>query len=424
MNTTIIRNITEESFPKIRAIIKERKCQSSTVSLAAWGAINLGAWFFLGQEDREFLRNLHSTNNGIYFILYGGAFLGSLMLFLATLGAVARFSGIILLDGALLIALGLLNISYDFIAEAVLRPYGYTMENPNVIWIALGLSQIAWGARDIFFSMRVNSWHIPEYDHNDLVDFKKHLRSFVLLAENPKEGIIKGSIDTNDIIPSLSGLGRTEYTGRLFRDTVIMISVDLSDCFRIRKQDLSEESFGYKFTLNDVYFILHVRAEHTRKDMEFSPLSAITLKTWCGTPVQAKDIEFAAAKNAFTIESLKPFLFSDDPELLSAAVSAISSITDPSASALALNYIENPNPGVQAASLRACADLKIPDLISKSITLLSHSDERVRAAAAQYLSVFPDISALSPLRKALTSETKKEAKKHIKRALRSVEKNS
>ena len=87
----------------------------------------------MGAESREFLGELSDPSGGIYFLLYGGLVLGIAMLSFAALGVLTRFSGTILLDGVSLIAVGLWNLTTDFIAMWALRPYGYTVEQPSPV---------------------------------------------------------------------------------------------------------------------------------------------------------------------------------------------------------------------------------------------------------------------------------------------------
>jgi len=411
MNPDEVSRINGESLPKIRAVARDGAVRGAIGSLAVWGAINVGTWFLLGGENRKFLSGLPNPSDGIYVLLYGGLILGAAMLAFAAFGLVTRFSGTIFLDGLSLIGVGLWNVTSDFIAISTLRPYGYTIEKPSTLWIMLGVCQLVWGARQFSAFARMAGWSIPYITRSDLADFRKTLQGFVQLAEDPQQGLVKAFITVKGPL-GLDIMSRTtQYSGILSSNTVIMVSSSLDDCFLITREAMNSGTFGSGG-------VLQVQVEQGYKVLSVTPLSVFVLKAWSGKPVQAVDIQFAAEQKALTMPILQRYLASEDPDLRTASVVALPTVSDEAAARLACMYIDDPSPAVQAAALQACAQLKVTTAGARAIDLLQHPDEHVRISAVKCLSAIPQPSAASALEKAMSFEETAAVKKELKRAIR------
>ncbi len=275
--------VTKEGLPRIQSVTRDASVQGAVGSLAAWGAINVGAWFLLGVENREFLSRLTSNpTGGIYFLLYGGLILGMVMFVFAALGFTTRTSAAIFLDGLSLLAVGVWNIIHDFVAIVALRPYGYTVEKPSTIWIMLGICQVVWGFRQFSSFGRIGSWSPAHMDSSGLQELKKLLRHFVEMAEQTDNRIIKASITSKGPLGFDFMSRTTQYTGRLLDDFALMVSAKLDDCFAIDRKGMSNASFSDSG-------ILKVEVEGDTKEMAINTPSIILLKKWSGTPVIADD---------------------------------------------------------------------------------------------------------------------------------------
>ena len=185
--------VSNIQLPAIKAIAKDGAVKGAIGSLLAWGGINLGAWFLLGTENRNFLSSLPNPSDEINILIYGVAVIGAAMLLFAALGALTRASFTIVLDGLSLIGVGGWNIAYDFFANEVLRPYGYKIETPGTMWIILGVCQLVWGFRQFGHFKKIASWSDSKCDPIEFGQTKQSLSSLSKEAEDLEQGRIKAS---------------------------------------------------------------------------------------------------------------------------------------------------------------------------------------------------------------------------------------
>jgi HEAT repeat protein len=226
---------------------------------------------------------------------------------------------------------------------------------------------------------------------------KKRLRQLVQVPDDPQGGCMTVSVTTKgplglDIVP------RTiEYKGVLSADTAILVSVGLDDCVTLSRQDANEAAFSPNG-------VVAVQAERDSMVLSVAPLSMFRLKAWCGKPVDAADIQFAAEQRALTVPVVRACLASEDAGVRAASVTALATLSDEGAASLAGMCVDDSSPVVQAAALRACAQLKVVDAGAKAIGLLWHPDPSVRISAASFLSAVPQPSSVAALRRAMASE--------------------
>lgn len=265
--------ITNEEFSKIQSVAKDGKVLGAAGSLALWGVINIGAWFLLGSENREFLTRITTNiSDDIFFLIYGGLILGALMFAFAVIGFFTRISATIILDGLSLMAIGVFNIIHDFVAVSALRPYGYTIEKPNTMWIIFGACQLVWGYRQLSSFGRMTSWTPSRLPSMEMKELKKHLKKFVGMAESIDSKIVKASITLQGPFGMDFMSQTTYYTGIMIHDSIRMISNNLDDCFIIHRPELNRTKLSE---------IVNLEIEGTSRNLVVSPLSVTMLKQWC-----------------------------------------------------------------------------------------------------------------------------------------------
>lgn len=269
--------VMKEGFSRIQAVARDGVNDGAVASLALWGAINIAAWFFLGTKDREFLNRLDSElTGGIYLLHYGGLILGGVMLALSALAITSRFrSSAIYFDGVALLLLGIWNFSYDFIAAAALRPYGYALAKTDAFIKLFGIFQVLWGRRRFSLSKRIRNWSPAHLTTHELKELKEILRHFIATPVQAEGEIVKATITNKgplgwDVLSST-----THYTGRLLDDCALMVSADLVDCFIIDRKSVTHRSLSDTGKLS-------VYVEGMGKDIDFNGLSAVILRRWAG----------------------------------------------------------------------------------------------------------------------------------------------
>jgi hypothetical protein len=272
--------VTNEDFSKIQSVAKDGKVLGAAGSLALWGIINIGAWFLLGKENREFLDRITNSPSGdIFFLIYGGLILGAIMFFFATIGFFTRISATIILDGLSLMAIGIFNIIHDFVAISALRPYGYTIEKPSTMWIIFGACQLVWGYRQLSSFGRMTSWTPSHLSGLEMKELKVQLRKFVGMAESIENNIVKASITLRGPFGMEFMSQTTYYTGIILHDSIRMISTKLDDCFIINRIELNKTKISE---------IVNLEIEGTSRSLIVAPLSVTMFKEWCAIPELAE----------------------------------------------------------------------------------------------------------------------------------------
>ncbi|MBN1506062.1 MAG: HEAT repeat domain-containing protein [Sedimentisphaerales bacterium] len=411
MDAEVVSRITVEELPRIRTVVWNTAAQGASRWLAAWGAINVGAWFLLGSESRELLRGLLSPSDTRYLLLHGGLILGVAMLAFAGVGLAARFRSVIFLNGLTLIAAGLWNVTSDFIAVSALQSYSYAIVTPGAMWILIGICQVVWGVRQLVTFTRMAGWSVPRLSRRDPGDMKKTLRRVVAMADDPQGGLITACVTRKGLL-GLDITPRTaEYKGVLSADMAIMVSLGLDDCVALTRQDANEAAFSPNG-------IVAVQAERDLVELSVTPLSMFVLKAWCGKPVDAADVRFAAEQKALTLPMIRTCLASEDPGVRAASVTALATVSEEGAASLAGMCMDDSSPIVQAAALRVCAQLKVAAAGAKAIDLLWHPDPNVRISAASFLSAVPEPRSMVALEEAIACEATAPAMKALKYAAR------
>jgi hypothetical protein len=69
-------SLTEEDLPKIRAVARDSAVHSPAQSLAAWGVINIGAWWFLAVDSRGLLTHIDNPGTDLYLLIYAPMIIG------------------------------------------------------------------------------------------------------------------------------------------------------------------------------------------------------------------------------------------------------------------------------------------------------------------------------------------------------------
>ncbi|MFQ6064574.1 MAG: PA14 domain-containing protein [Candidatus Bathyarchaeia archaeon] len=221
------------SINLIKAVIHGSAMKGAATSLLFWGIINLGAWILLGGEDRNFLLTLRNPGFEIYLLVYSGAIIGSLMLMFSLVGFLAKHPSVVLLDGLSLLGVGVWNITSDFLALIVLKPYGYTIEfgSFSSLWIFLGLLQTIWGSRQIRRFSKLESRQ-GEIDETQRKQAKQALERFVKKDPAPEAGRIKLSIRSTGAFSS----GEKHYSAQLLPEQAVCVEKGLGDFFVIDKK--------------------------------------------------------------------------------------------------------------------------------------------------------------------------------------------
>jgi hypothetical protein len=315
MNSDALELVSEENLPRVRAVARDGAVQGAVGSLAAWGAINAGAWFFLNGDSRQLLTQLNNPGGDIYFLVYGGLIIGCVMLAFAIFGLLTRLSLAIMLNGLSLLGVGVWNLAHDSFANSALQPYGYSIKDPSTTWILLGIAQIIWGARELGAFARVSGWSCADLNRQDRQELKQKLRAFVAIPASAESGVVKASITIGGPL-GFAPLSRTvQYTGRLLDQSVVFLSAGLDDCFRVERQAMSTA----KFSASSVEALV----DGTAKQLALGPSSTVILKQWSGKPFAAADSQQLAGARTAAAAIVEPHLHSDNARLRGGSAAAL-----------------------------------------------------------------------------------------------------
>ena len=240
-----------ENLPKLnvlRALVFDRAINGAIISLILWGVINLGAWLFLSQQEDETLRNIRVlAPPGTFDIyIYGGAIIGGAMLFFGLLGAATRTTIVGWLNGFSLVGVGIWNLVHDFALNDAVQPYGYTVDTSNPIWLVLGISQIIWGARELFkfHTLGAKPKGVSRAEKNFT---RTKLAPILKAPASPAEGRLKFVLNTSQGFPFFAQ--KTEsFTMWLLPDSALCVEQSFGQCFEVERAPLKAKKLEAQVT--------------------------------------------------------------------------------------------------------------------------------------------------------------------------------
>lgn len=406
--------LSREGISRIQSVSRDESVQRAVNSLALWGVINIGVWFFLGKENREFLNSFTLTGE-IYFLLYGGLIIGLTMFAFSFIGFVTRSSATIIFDGVSLIAVGIFNILYDFIAISALKEYGYIIDKPNTIWIILGLSQIVWGYRQLSFFGRLSGWKPAKLRKSEIHEIKKTLGSnFINQLENNRTGILKATISFKGPFGMDFMSETNNYTGKIIENCIIMVSSKFNDCFIIEQESFRHAEF------DESGGIIVLGAP---KIMLVDPVSVLMIKDWCNKKIIVNDIYRLVNLKAATLEILKPLLGTDDIKLRSAIINALSTINKDETKAIVVSLFDDTsNNEIIDVIIDACTKLKINNIQDMIFAFLKSPISSVRLSSVKYLTAFPTTDLVRTFEIIIQIENDTKVKNELKKSIKSLSK--
>lgn len=244
--STIDYNRNLQNIPPveiIRSIVRDKAIGRAINSLLLWGVINLVAWFFLGADMRMTLSKLSYHGSKFTVFIYGGAFIGGIMLLFGLFGAITRLSIVGWLDGLSLIGVGLWNLVHDFALIAALQPYGYTIKGSFAPWIILGTAQVGWGIKQLF---RFSLFGLKPKAVDALKKSQGKERLQLLLKEpsDPEHGRLKFVItEKSYIFSTIFRDKQFNYTGWLLQDRVFCIADNISHFFEFNRREVAGAAY-------------------------------------------------------------------------------------------------------------------------------------------------------------------------------------
>ncbi len=268
-----VKNIYEANIKKLpgdlllKAILSDKAVTGAVGSLLFWGIINLAAWFYFKQDMMSALIGINAPDDAFNTLLYGGAVISISMLVLGLAGVAARTRIICWMDGISLLVLGIWNLAHNFLLTAALKPYGYTIENPGVFWIILGIIQIIWGIRQLL-RFKSSGAMPPGITSTVKNNTREKLRRMVQTPVSIKKGRLKFSITGGFPFHK-----KKHFTMWLLPHKALCIENELNDYFEIVRKSLRGGYFADKrVVINDSNNI-------TRK-LEFEPSSLSGFNNW------------------------------------------------------------------------------------------------------------------------------------------------
>lgn len=232
----------------IRAIMLDKAIPAASISLIAWGGINLVLWFLGHQETVEQLSKIPAPSGAFTFYIYGGCVIGLAMLAFGIFGQVTKNTLVGYLDGFALIAVGIWNGFYDLGLAGDLKPYGYHIEGWQgwnyggwTVWRVIGTIQIIWGVTQLSRFWRFGFQPRGINQAVKSVALTK-LLEIVRSQVRPDIGRFKINIRNNLFEPGVTG---GTYTVWLLPDKAFCLHDQLNDYFecdrrRLLKQQLTK----------------------------------------------------------------------------------------------------------------------------------------------------------------------------------------
>lgn len=402
--------LSEDMLSMARDTARRSIIIKAIVFLAAWGAINFLAWLQMDAEGREFLASQPDPSLGIYYMMYAGAVIGGVMLIAATVGLLTRKPSAVLMCGVALILVGVFNLTHDLIASVALGPYGLTIEEPGMLWIIMGIAQIAWGVCELRLFARISSWAVGGVDPLRYNEIKAQLDLITQQDADPAAGVIKTTTMGEG---GLFVRRKVQYTGLLGPASALFVLPGVKHCLVVGKDDARDGKYkaGGAVTL---------KTEEGRRVFKFGPVSLLILKQWADVRVLKKNIESLAKSKTVTVSLLQPHLKGENAELRAAAVSALCSVKDEKVKAVVFEHLHDTEPAVRVAALSASKTLKIEEAQEAAARLIHDADAGVRAAAASFLVDFPNQSLAVELGRAAIEERDRTARKFFKAAAKAA----
>ncbi|MDP2858418.1 MAG: hypothetical protein Q8P50_10630 [Bacillota bacterium] len=305
--------LSRDMLPAIRQMAVSSRVRAATRSLAMWGVINLGVWMFANRGGvppvGQFVGRRGSSAVLVVLMLYGGLVMGLALLAFAAVGSLKRNATAVLLDGVALVAIGLWNILGSGLSGGFFR----------VIWIGLGLTQIASGIMQFSHFRTVSSWGAPAPAVGDASEVLKKLHGIVSSAEGPLPGpIIKGRVAKEEAYLGLQTRHRAEHwSGQLLEDCAILFSQDISDYTCIARSPDAVTSHGIDFGGRGTVL------DGSRVPVNLSAMSMLAVRQWLGESPTVDDIRRLQADGKATRPILEPYIESSDEAVRTAAVEAL-----------------------------------------------------------------------------------------------------
>ncbi len=307
----------QNTLAAIHRVVTQRAVQGSANSLLLWGAINLGIWLLLGAEFRSTVLEVYQSKGGlgVLTLAYAGMALGLVLLAFGLWGRSRRTPSIIIINGVAMIFIGLWNIGFDYLANAVLQPYGYSISGgANPRWMILGAFQIIWGLRD--FTRYGQLMREPDgtCGLTDIDETKAALTAMVKEKPDPAQGRIRGLVTQTG---TLSYFHRNEESaGQLCADCAVFVSKSMQEWVNVPRVTAGTTRF-------DKSGQGKVQTASGNRDIKLEPTSLIAYKQWAGIQVTVNDIKQVVSKKQVSRALLEPLLRDSDPQVSDAAAAAL-----------------------------------------------------------------------------------------------------
>jgi len=298
-----------DALPVVRDVAREGAVVGSAKSLLIWGLINLGAWVVMGGADPELMAAVAEVGLGMAVLIYGLLVIAVAMLVVAAVGFATRDERTVLGDGIMLGIVGLWNLGSDFLALAILGKYGYELElNPR--WMLLGVFQLGWAYRDLMRYKQISAWPRSELPSDSLREMREAIKELHRAPADVAMGRVKASRTVKGLRSQT-----VPYSGQLAGDCAILVSNRSDDFLCLEKADLAMAVYKPKG-------VTEVATESGQATVQWSAVSLLAVKAWCGVPVAAEDLDYLRTSGSATKALVEQYLTSPDPKLREAAEKA------------------------------------------------------------------------------------------------------
>jgi hypothetical protein len=233
--------ITPENEPKLWAVVRRKLTLLSSFSLLIWGSVNCVTWYYLGEDTRKLLLEIHNPSDGVFYLLYGTLAFASFQLAGAVFGFVTRLSGAMLWDAAALLMVGGSNLLDLFITPDILRPYGLEVKGtPNQFFLMMGVCQIVWAFRQCGVFMRISEVPVVRIDDATRKQFAEAINAFLSTKpENAGDDVLFATVPERGLV-FWTEATHVPYRGVLLGDRALFISSKSNNCISIPRAAIAE----------------------------------------------------------------------------------------------------------------------------------------------------------------------------------------